>query len=91
MFKLEKLSEHTAVDIATQMTTRSSVLGAISLGKYSIAIDSGNPLEIGQGFRKNLESYFNLPVRYLFLTHAHSDHRGGMNAFKDATLLLSQK
>jgi len=40
---------------------------------------------------KNLESFFNLPVKYLFLTHVHSDHRGGMDAFKDGILLVSQK
>ncbi len=78
MFKLEKLTEHTAVDVTTQMKTRSSVLGAISLGKYSIAVDAGNPLEIGEGFKRHLETYFNLPIKYLFLTHAHSDHRGGI-------------
>jgi len=91
MGSLEKLTEHTSVETLTQMTTRSSVLGAISLGKCSIAVDSGNPLEVGIGFRKDLEEHFNLPVGYLFLTHAHSDHRGGMNAFKDTTLLISQK
>ncbi len=75
MGNLVKLTEYTAVDTITQMSTRSSVLGGISLGSFSIAIDSGNPLEVGHGFRKNLESYFGLPVKYLFLTHAHSDHR----------------
>ncbi len=92
MFNLERLTKHTAVDTTIQMTTRSCVVGAISLGKYSIAVDSGNPLEIGQGFRKQLEDYFKLPIKYLFLTHAHSDHRGGMIAFRDSsTLLISQK
>ncbi len=91
MGNLVKLTKYTAVDTITQMTTRASVLGGISLDKYSIAIDSGNPLEVGFGFRKDLESFFKLPVKYLFLTHAHSDHRGGMDAFKDAVLLLSKK
>ena len=91
MGNLVKLTEHTSVDTLTQMTTRSSVLGAISLDKYSIAVDSGDPLKVGIDFRKALEEHFKLPVGYLFLTHAHSDHRGGMNAFKDTTLLMSQK
>jgi len=91
MGNLEKLTEHTSIDTLTQMSTRSCVVGAISLGKYSVAIDSGNPLDVGLKLRNNLEEHFKLPVGYLFLTHAHSDHRGGMNAFKDTKLLLSRK
>jgi glyoxylase-like metal-dependent hydrolase (beta-lactamase superfamily II) len=91
MTNFEKLTEHTSVDITTQMTSRSCTLGAISLDKYSIAIDTGNPLDLGIKVRKDLEEHIKLPVGYLFLTHAHSDHRGGMGAFKDTKLLLSMK
>lgn len=91
MSNFEKLTEHTSVDIKTQMTSRSCTLGAISLDKYSIAIDTGNPLDLGIRVRKDLEEHLKLPVGYLFLTHAHSDHRGGMKAFQDAKLLISKK
>jgi glyoxylase-like metal-dependent hydrolase (beta-lactamase superfamily II) len=66
-------------------------MGGISLGTYSLAIEAGNPLKVGHSFRQDLESFFKLPVKYLFLTHAHSDHRNGMDAFKDTILLISQK
>ena len=91
MSNFEKLTEHTSFDTKTQMTTRSCTLGAISLDKYSIAIDTGNPVNIGIKVRKDLEEHVKLPVYYLFLTHAHSDHRGGMDAYKDTKLLISKK
>ena len=71
--------------------SRSCVLGGISLDNYSVAIDSGNSLEVGIRLRHKLESFFELPVKYLFLTHTHNDHRGGREAFKDTTLITSRK
>ena len=91
MFNLETITEHVVVDTTIQRKSRSSVIGAIFLEEYSIAIDSCNPNEIGLAFHKELETHFNKPVKYLFLTHSHSDHRGGMEAFKDATIIISQK
>ena len=91
MVKLEKITPHTVVDITTQRTTRSCILGGISLGKYSVAVDSGNSLEVGTELRKELKTYFNLPVKFLFLTHTHNDHRNGRDAFKDTTLIINQK
>ncbi len=91
MSKLEEISEHVAVDIKTQYGSRSCVLGGISLGKYSIAIDSGDSLEVGTALHKELEKHFKIPVQYLFLTHTHNDHRNGREAFKDLTLIASQK
>lgn len=66
---LESLTKHTVVDTATQRVSRSCVLGGISLENYSIAIESGDSLEVGRGLRQELESFFKLPVKYLFLTH----------------------
>jgi len=91
MSSLEEISNHIVVDKKTQYESRSCVLGGISLGKYSIAIDSGDSLEAGTGLRKGLESYFKVPVKYLFLTHTHNDHRGGRDAFNDLTLIASNK
>jgi len=92
MIKLEALTPHVSADITTQHTNRISLIGAISLEKYSIAVDCGNTTEMGAAFRKAVEKHFDIPVKYLFLTHSHKDHRGGMEAFQDnCALLISEK
>ncbi|MCG3225393.1 MAG: MBL fold metallo-hydrolase [Candidatus Heimdallarchaeota archaeon] len=91
MVKLESITKNVVVGTMIDSGTRSCVLGGITLENFSIAIESGDSLEVGKGLRKELESYFNQPVKYLFLTHAHSDHRKGMGAFDDITLIASQQ
>jgi cyclase len=66
-------------------------MGGISLGSYVIAIDSGCSYEIGTTLRRELEAFFALPVKHLFLTHTHTDHRKGMDAFTDTALIASRK
>ena len=56
-----------------------------------MVIDSGRSVEIASKFRKEVEKYFSKPVKYLFLTHTHSDHRNGMEAYKDINLIMSSK
>jgi glyoxylase-like metal-dependent hydrolase (beta-lactamase superfamily II) len=89
MGNLESLTKYVAVDIKTQRTSRSCVLAGISLETCSIAIETGCSLEVGTSLRKELENHFKIPVKYLFLTHTHNDHRDGREAFLDATLILS--
>ncbi|MHA1954708.1 MAG: MBL fold metallo-hydrolase [Candidatus Heimdallarchaeaceae archaeon] len=91
MVKLETITQQVVVDTTTQSSTRSCVLGGIALDSFSIAIDSGDSIEVGVGLRKELETHFNLPVKYLFLTHTHNDHRGGKDAFTDLTLIASKQ
>lgn len=75
MENFESVTKHIVVDTSTQRVSRSCVLGGISLGNYSIAIDSGDSLEVGTAFHKGLESHFKVPVKYLFFTHTHNDHK----------------
>ena len=91
MVKLETITEHVAIDIDTQSKSRSCIIGGVSLGKYSIAIDSGDSVEVGTRLRQELEKHFKVPLKYLFLTHTHNDHRDGRDAFNDLTLIASQK
>ena len=88
---LEKISTSAVADTSTQSTTRSCVIGGINLGSFVVAIESGDSLDVGQSLRRNLETRFRKPVQHFFLTHTHTDHRKGMNAFKDVNLIISSK
>jgi glyoxylase-like metal-dependent hydrolase (beta-lactamase superfamily II) len=70
---------------------RSGNFGGIALNNFVIGIDSGQSFEIGKVFRRKLEEFYNLPVRYFVLTHTHTDHRNGMDAFNDVPIILSKK
>ena len=91
MFNLESITESVVVDNMIESRTRSCVLGGIAFEDFSIAIESGSTLEVGEGWRKELEVHFDLPIKYLFLTHTHADHRNGIGAFTDTTLIASQR
>jgi glyoxylase-like metal-dependent hydrolase (beta-lactamase superfamily II) len=70
---------------------KSGNFGAVSLGTYAIAIDSGRSPEALRIFRKKYEKYFDTTTKYFFLTHTHTDHRNGAGAYKDCTMICSQK
>ncbi|UCG02414.1 MAG: MBL fold metallo-hydrolase [Candidatus Heimdallarchaeota archaeon] len=64
-------------------------VGGIAIENYAVAIDSTGNLSGGRTFRKKLEEYYNLPIKYVILTHCHGDHISGRQAFKDADIVVS--
>lgn len=91
MVQFDELTSGVVVDTSTQRKRRCSTLGGVSIGKSTVAIESGDSPEIGKSMRCALETHFDLPVSHMFLTHTHPDHRKGMSAFKDITLVISTK
>ncbi|MFX1507560.1 MAG: hypothetical protein ACFFDC_15860, partial [Promethearchaeota archaeon] len=89
MSKLQSISSNTVVCI--NCYRRSGNVGGVSLGDFSISIDSTNSPSDGRAHRTELEEFFHIPVKYLFLTHRHPDHRKGISAFKDLTVISSEK
>ncbi len=64
--------------------------GGIALRNFCIAIDSTMYVKTGELLLKNLESKFNVPVKYLVITHYHGDHIFGIKPFKEICVLSSE-
>ncbi|MDF1538218.1 MAG: MBL fold metallo-hydrolase [Candidatus Thorarchaeota archaeon] len=66
-------------------------VGVVAFDNFVIAIDTTNSPERGRIFREEIDSHFNLDVKYTFLTHHHSDHASGLNAFSDTTIISTKQ
>ena len=60
---------------------------AVALDNFIVVIDPMYYPSQGRKFRKYLEKKYNLPVKYLFITHYHGDHVFGMSAFKGVEVI----
>jgi glyoxylase-like metal-dependent hydrolase (beta-lactamase superfamily II) len=87
-FDLESTTTHTVAN--TTGIGRGNV-GAVALRNFTVAIDSTFYANTAMLFRENLEKYFRLPVKYLILTHYHSDHIFGLGPFSDVVSICSEQ
>ncbi|MHA2249641.1 MAG: MBL fold metallo-hydrolase [Candidatus Kariarchaeaceae archaeon] len=87
MIKFEEITPNV---VTCTTLNKSGNFGGVALSNYCIAIDSTHNVETGRKFQKALEKYFGLPMKYLFLTHFHSDHTGGMSRFYDTEIVSSK-
>ena len=79
----EKVWAHTAGE------TKGNVAW-VNLGDFLVMVDSGmDPLTIAQ-IKKKAEEMTNLKFKYLVLTHSHSDHILGNQAFKDCEIIATE-
>ena len=62
---------------------------AIILDNFIIVIDTLFYPRQAKEFRETLEKKYNLPVKYLFITHCHGDHFLGVSTFKDIEIFGS--
>ncbi len=63
--------------------------GAIILNNFIIVIDTLMYPRQAKEFREKLEEKYNLPVKFLFITHYHADHLFGAAPFKDIEIFGS--
>ena len=91
MNDIEFLTSNVIADAKLERNTRSCVLGGVKLGKNSLVVETGYKIEDSQAFRKKMEDHFKVPIKYLFLTHTHNDHRGGLEVYSDCDLIISKK
>lgn len=83
--ELEKVSDHT---VATKPSLDiHSIAGAIAFPEYLVAFDATMFPKTTKLFREKIEDYFDLPLKYLLLSHYHSDHVIGLKHFKDITIV----
>jgi len=62
---------------------------AIILNNFIIVIDTLLFPRQSREFREQLEKKYKLPVKYLFITHCHSDHYFGIASYKDIEIFGS--
>lgn len=88
-FEFNQVSKHTV--IANYKEYFNLNAGAIILKNYILVIDTLIYPRQAKEFRDKLEAGYNLPVKYLFITHCHSDHFFGVASFKDVEIFGSNK
>jgi cyclase len=70
-------------------TSEDFITGAISLDNFLIVVDSTLFPYTGKLFRDQIEKRFQMPVKFLFITHYHGDHLWGIDAFNDVSIVGS--
>ena len=65
-------------------------VGGVGLENFIVAIDTTKNYPKAVEFREALETHFNQPVKFAFLTHHHSDHAKGMDAFDKGSIISSK-
>ncbi|MHA2602862.1 MAG: MBL fold metallo-hydrolase [Candidatus Thorarchaeota archaeon SMTZ1-83] len=63
--------------------------GAVALYDFIVVIDTLLYPRQAKKLREELEAKYELPVKYLFITHFHGDHHYGAAAFKDVEVFGS--
>jgi glyoxylase-like metal-dependent hydrolase (beta-lactamase superfamily II) len=86
-YGLESITSHTVANTTGEGRGNA---GGIALRNFSIIIDSTMYVKTGEMLRRNIESQFGVPVKYLALTHYHGDHIFGLKEFKDICILSSE-
>jgi len=88
---IEKITERTAIGITFIDGVSQSNAGAVAFNDFLIVLDPSPEDYTAEIFRQKIEKHFQLPTKYLFISHYHGDHVRGAIAFKDVVKFGSQK
>ena len=88
-YNIKQITERTVIGTTTIDGRPQSNAGAIAFQNYIVAIDPSPEAYTSPIFRKAIEEHFNLPVKYLLVTHYHGDHTRGVETFRDCTIVGS--
>lgn len=86
-FKFQETTPHTI--IANYKDYFNLNAGAVILNNFILVIDTLLYPRQSKELRKKLEKKYNLPVKYLFITHSHTDHYFGVSSFEDVEIFGS--
>ncbi|MFW9923599.1 MAG: MBL fold metallo-hydrolase [Candidatus Thorarchaeota archaeon] len=90
VFNINNLTERAAMGETFQDGKRESNTGIVIFDDFLLAIDPTTNFQTASEYRKKIEEEFNLPVKYLFITHHDGDHTFGALAFKDSIVIGHQ-
>jgi len=85
-FRLQQLTEKT---VAVTQSVASNA-GAIAFDGFVVAVDTTMKPQTARHFRQLVEAHFHLPVKFLLITHNHTDHSFGATAFADVCIVGSK-
>ena len=85
-FRLQRLTEKT---VAVTQGVDSNA-GAMAFDDFVVVVDTTMKPQTARHFRQLVEAHFQLPVKFLLMTHHHTDHSFGAVAFADACIVGSK-
>lgn len=83
--EIKEVSSRTVIAISDDVNA-----GAVALKNFIVVIDPLMYPRQAKKFREKLEKKYNMPVKYLFITHYHGDHIFGVAPFKDVEIFSSK-
>jgi len=88
-FKLEELSQGVYAAIATEKGGGYSNAGIIDLGGKTLIFDTFDTVQAGEDLCLIAEELISSPITYVIISHWHSDHWCGNQAFPIQTIIIS--
>ena len=83
--EIKEVSSRTSIAVSEAVNA-----SAVALKNFIVVIDPLMYPSQAKEFREHLEKKFNLPVKFLFITHYHGDHFYGIAPYKDVEIFGSK-
>jgi alkyl sulfatase BDS1-like metallo-beta-lactamase superfamily hydrolase len=88
-FRTERLAEGIFAAIATKSGGVYSNAGIIDRGNRTLIFDAFDTVQAGEDLRIMAEELTSSPIAYVSISHSHSNHWSGVQAFPSQTSVIS--